>query len=90
MRALAAILFAMSLSAQAQNVSDIPPLPMDRAGECLTYMRPLGQYTHPDIGPFTVGIFRDEQGAFWTVRLEPGYKPKEGDEVVVTGNTLTL
>jgi hypothetical protein len=86
---IAAIILAAGLSAQTP-IWDIKPLPTDSVGLCLTYMRGFGQYTHPTIGNFEVGVFKDSNGNFWTVRLAPGFKPKEGDEVKVTGNTLTL
>jgi hypothetical protein len=90
-KAAAVAIFATCLTAQAQTpIWDIQPLPIDRAVECLTYMRPFGQYTHPSIGPFEVGVFRDERGRFWTVRLAPGYKPKEGEEVVVNSTLFVL
>jgi hypothetical protein len=82
---IAAIILAAGLSAQTP-IWDIKPLPTDSVGLCLTYMRGFGQYTHPTIGPFEVGVFRDERGNFWTVRLAPGFRPKEGDEVTVTGS----
>lgn len=81
--------FLISITAQAQTpVWDIPPLPPDSAHLCLTYMRGFGQYTHPSIGPYEVGIFRDERGNFWTVRIAPGTKPKEGDEFTVTNSAI--
>ena len=86
---IAAIILAAGLSAQAP-IWDIKPLPTDSVGLCLTYMRGFGQYTHPTIGNFEVGVFKDSNGNFWTVRLAPGFRPKEGEEVKVTGNTLTL
>ena len=82
--AAAAILIATGANAQW----DIKPLPPDSAHLCLTYMRGFGQYTHPAIGPFEVGIFRDERGNFWTVRIAPGAKPKEGDEFTVTNSAI--
>jgi len=90
MKALFAALL-ISATAQAQTpVWEIPLLPPDSAHLCLTYMRGFGQYTHPSIGPFEVGVFRDERGRFWTVRLAPGYKPKEGEEVVVNSTLFVL
>ena len=75
---------AMLIATGANAQQDIPPLPADSTHLCLTYMRGYGQYTHPTIGPFEVGIFKDSRGNFWTVRLAPGIKPKEGDEFTVT------
>ena len=78
-----AVIAAMLIATGANAQQDIPPLPADSAHLCLTYMRGYGQYTHPTIGPFEVGIFKDSRGNFWTVRLAPGIKPKEGDEFTI-------
>ena len=82
----AAILIAATTYAQTP-IWETPPLNRDSIakGDCFTYMRGFGQYTHPDIGPFEVAVVRNERtGRFYTVRLARGVKPKEGDELAIT------